>query len=191
MIISVSWTLVNLTPLFPSVIIKKMMSGLTTAVASSALDATAVASAIRYSGLASVGLSEQLNHTPYTDGFVIPSLGIEDTDQTKPGASDLEIVKTPSPKAKIEENIYLGPHGAPPSQSKQQELNSSGRKQRFKQKLKEADKRVSGTGRENKLENLRELVGGGKVSENMTKASSRDWLDPHCHESQFEKWCQQ
>ncbi|XP_021594930.1 uncharacterized protein LOC110601865 isoform X2 [Manihot esculenta] len=91
--------------------------------------------------------------------------------------------------AKKEENIYLGPHGAPPTQSKQQELNSSSRKQRFKQKLKEADRRNSGTGRENKLENLRELVGGGKGSSNiMGKGSPRDWLDPHCHESQLEKW---
>lgn len=89
-------------------------------------------------------------------------------------------------QAKIEENIYLGPYGAPPSQSKQQEPTSSTRKQRFKQKLKEADQKVKGTGRENKLENLRELVGGGKVS-NMAKGTGRDWLDPHCHESQFEK----
>lgn len=95
-------------------------------------------------------------------------------------------------QTKIEENIYLGPHGAPPSQSKQQEVTASSRKQRFKQKLKEADRRNSGTGRENKVENIRELVGGGKGSNSsMTKGSSRDWLDPHCHESQFEKWYQQ
>ena len=53
----------------------------------------------------------------------------------------------------------LGPHGAPPSQAKQQEPNSSSRKQKFKQKLKEADRRFGGTGRENKVDNLRELVG--------------------------------
>ncbi|KAF9666530.1 hypothetical protein SADUNF_Sadunf16G0238600 [Salix dunnii] len=122
-----------------------------------------------------------------TDGFVIPSLGIEDTYQTKPDASEVETLKPPPPKAKLDENIYLGPHGAPPSQSKQQELSSSGRKQRFKQKLKEADMKVSRIGRENKLENLRELVGGGKVTENLAKSSPRDWLDPHCNESQFEK----
>ncbi|KAK7852207.1 hypothetical protein CFP56_039858 [Quercus suber] len=96
----------------------------------------------------------------------------------------------PQPKlhatAKKEENIYLGPE-APPSQSKQQEPNSGGRKQRFKQKLKEAVERTSGTGRENKLESLRELAGGGKAIGNMAKGSTRDWLDPHCHESQFEK----
>ncbi|XP_065862641.1 uncharacterized protein [Euphorbia lathyris] len=124
-----------------------------------------------------------------TDGFVIPSLGIEDQGYGESDASKVEPSKPPSPEAKKEENIYLGPHGAPPSQSKQQEVNSGGRKQRFKQKLKEADRKNSGTGRENKLENLRELVGGGKGSGYLQKgASPKDWLDPHCHESQFEKW---
>ncbi|XP_019435685.1 PREDICTED: uncharacterized protein LOC109342118 isoform X1 [Lupinus angustifolius] len=122
-----------------------------------------------------------------TDGFVIPSLGIEDSDQGKPYVEDIESSNS-NVKDKKEENIYLGPHGAPPSQSKQQELNSSSnRKQRFKQKLKEADKRSSGTDRENKLDNLKELVGGGKVSMDMSKASPKDWLDPHCQESQFER----
>ncbi|PON33369.1 Na-translocating NADH-quinone reductase subunit A [Parasponia andersonii] len=128
-----------------------------------------------------------------TDGFVIPSLGIEESNPSNADAPKVESSKPPSsPKARVEENIYLGPHGAPPSQSKQQEPVSSSRKQRFKQKLKEADRRIGGTGRENKLENLRELVGGGKVGGgSMAKGSSRDWLDPHCHESQFEKWYQQ
>ncbi|KAI5334311.1 PREDICTED: partial [Prunus dulcis] len=130
-----------------------------------------------------------------TDGFVIPSLVIEDQDKSNHDAPTIEASKPPSPKlssflqAKGEEKIYLGPHGAPPSQSKQQqEVNPSSRKQKFKQKLKEADRRSTGTGRENKVENLRELVGGGKGSSSMAKDSNRDWLDPHCHESQFEKW---
>ncbi|MBA0722132.1 hypothetical protein Golax_009609 [Gossypium laxum] len=122
-----------------------------------------------------------------TDGFVIPSLGIEEPYKTKADTSDVETSKSHSQQTKKEENIYLGPHGAPPSQSRQQELNLSTRKQRFKQKLKEADKRVGGTGRENKVENLKELVGGGKASPNMSKGSARDWLDPHCNESEFEK----
>ncbi|KAK6230097.1 hypothetical protein QUC31_001615 [Theobroma cacao] len=122
-----------------------------------------------------------------TEGFVIPSLGIEESGKNKADASEVESSKPPS-QTKIEENIYLGPHGAPPSQSRQQELNQSSRKQRFKQKLKEADRRISGTGRENKVENLRELVGGGKASPNMSKGSPRDWLDPHCNEAQFDKW---
>ncbi|MBA0693290.1 hypothetical protein Goari_010782, partial [Gossypium aridum] len=126
-------------------------------------------------------------YTVDTDGFVIPSLGIEEPYKPKADTSDVETSKPHSQQTKKEENIYLGPHGAPPSQSRQQELNLSTRKQRFKQKLKEADKRVGGTGRENKVENLKELVGGGKASPNMSKGSPRDWLDPHCNESEFEK----
>ncbi|KAG5053455.1 hypothetical protein JHK87_005653 [Glycine soja] len=121
-----------------------------------------------------------------TDGFVIPSLGIEDSDQNKPHVHDVESSNSAA-QAKKEENIYLGPHGAPPSLAKQQELNSSNRKQKFKQKLKEADKRISGTGRENKVDNLRELVGGGKLCINNAKESTKDWLDPHCQESEFER----
>ncbi|KAJ6815476.1 uncharacterized protein M6B38_365340 [Iris pallida] len=128
-----------------------------------------------------------------TDGFVIPSLSVEETDLGNQDAPMLNTVDPP-PKEVKEEKIYLGPHGAPPSQAKQQQdLTSSGRKQRLKQKLKEADRKHSGSvGRENKLENLKELV-GGKVSSTATnammpKASPRDWLDPHCHESQFEKY---
>ncbi|KAF3567044.1 hypothetical protein DY000_02017333, partial [Brassica cretica] len=87
---------------------------------------------------------------------------------------------------KAEENIYLGPHGgAPPSQL--QDGNVSSRKQRFKQKLKEADQKMNVSGRENKVANLRELVGGVEKGTNVSKGVSRDWLDPHYHESEFEK----
>ncbi|CAN6560503.1 unnamed protein product [Malus baccata var. baccata] len=123
-----------------------------------------------------------------TDGFVIPSLVVEEQDKQNQDAPTVEASKPPSPKAEKEEKIYLGPHGAPPSRSKQQEVNPGGRKQKFKQKLKEADRKSTGAGRENKLENLRELVGDGKGSSSMAKGSNRDWLDPHCHESEFEKW---
>ncbi|PWA97360.1 hypothetical protein CTI12_AA025630 [Artemisia annua] len=121
------------------------------------------------------------------DDFVIPSLEIEDLNQT----ATTNALQVEEPKqiieAKTEENIYLGPHGAPPSQAKQEYINPSGRKQRFKQKLKDADQRTSGSGRENKLENLRDLVGVSKTNINTSKSSPRDWLDPHCHESEFEK----
>ncbi|XAR56785.1 hypothetical protein NMG60_11037378 [Bertholletia excelsa] len=120
-----------------------------------------------------------------TEGFIIPSLDIDNSNSAKT-TPELDS-ESSSPKARKEENIYLGPHGAPPSQSKQQEQSTAGHKQRFKQKLKEADRRVSGTGRENKLENLQELLGSGKVMLNMPKGSPRDWLDPHCNESQFER----
>ncbi|KAL4566907.1 hypothetical protein LXL04_031033 [Taraxacum kok-saghyz] len=119
-----------------------------------------------------------------TDGFVIPSLGIEGLT---PNAPLIEDSKETINDNKKEEHIYLGPHGAPPSQAKQ-EVNYSGRKQKFKQKLKDADQRIGGSGRENKLENLRDLVGGVRMPVNSTsKSSTKDWLDPHCHESQFEK----
>ena len=53
--------------------------------------------------------------------------------------------------------IYLGPHGAPPSQLKQQELNSaSAKKSKNKQKLKEADKKSYNVGREIKLDAIRD-----------------------------------
>ncbi|XAR67376.1 hypothetical protein NMG60_11002108 [Bertholletia excelsa] len=123
-----------------------------------------------------------------TEGFVIPSLDIGDPNTNWTVASEVD-PKPSSPKDKKEEKIYLGPHGAPP-QSKQQELNSSSRKQGFKQKLKGVDRRITATGQENKLENLLELVGGDKVP-NMLKGSPRDWLYPHCHESPFEKWSPQ
>ncbi|CAA3019145.1 Hypothetical predicted protein [Olea europaea subsp. europaea] len=122
-----------------------------------------------------------------TDGFVIPSLGIGDQDLFQADSPKVEDSKLSTVQVNKEEKIYLGPHGAPPSQSKLQELNSSSRKQRFKQKLKEADGQYCGTQRENKVDNLRELVGGEKISFNTSKSSPREWLDPHCHESQFEK----
>ncbi|KFK27150.1 hypothetical protein AALP_AA8G341700 [Arabis alpina] len=119
-----------------------------------------------------------------TDGFVIPSLEVEE-DMVN-NDSEVETSNPPSLKIEDEENIYLGPHGAPPSQ--QQDSNTSSRKQRFKQKLKEADQKMNVSGRENKMANLRELVGGDtEKGANMGKGVSRDWLDPHCHESQFEK----
>lgn len=90
-------------------------------------------------------------------------------------------------KSQKDENIYLGPHGAPPSQAKQQEQKSFNRKQKFKQKLRAADNLYSGTGREDKMDHLRQLVGGGKMPSIAPKSSHRDWLDPHCHESEFER----
>ncbi|XP_010936403.1 uncharacterized protein [Elaeis guineensis] len=124
-----------------------------------------------------------------TDGFVIPSLNVGDSDLGKPGVLGVTDPKPPPKAVKEAEKIYLGPHGAPPSQAKL-ELNVAGRKQRFKQKLKEADHKFSGTGRENKVETLRQLVGSKVSGTTMPKSSPRDWLDPHCHESQFERYRQ-
>ncbi|KAG9148822.1 hypothetical protein Leryth_024721 [Lithospermum erythrorhizon] len=118
------------------------------------------------------------------DGFVIPSFEIEEDDESKHDPK-VEDTKQSLVQESKEDNIYLGPHGAPPSQSKQ-EQNSSNRKQKLKQKLRDADKRNINSGRENKVDNLRELVGVGR-SVNTAKSSPRDWLDPHCHESEFER----
>ncbi|GAA0173071.1 hypothetical protein LIER_41453 [Lithospermum erythrorhizon] len=119
------------------------------------------------------------------DGFVIPSFEIEEDDESKHDPK-VEDTKQSLVQESKEDNIYLGPHGAPPSQSKQ-EQNSSNRKQKLKQKLRDADKRNINSGRENKVDNLRELVGVGRRSVNTAKSSPRDWLDPHCHESEFER----
>ncbi|CAN8301805.1 unnamed protein product [Cochlearia groenlandica] len=119
-----------------------------------------------------------------TDGFVIPSLEIEQQRQDKTNVH----TSKPNVNKDEEENIYLRPHVAPPSSQPQDGNNTFNRKQRFKQKLKEADRKMNVSGRENKVANLRELVGGGiEKGTNMTKGVSRDWLDPHCHESLFEK----
>lgn len=121
-----------------------------------------------------------------TEGFVIPSLGIENPNQDTFDAPKVADSKDPPSKDKLEQ-IYLGPHGAPPS-PKQQDANSSNRKKQFKQKLKEADRKSSFSGRENKVESLKELVGGSsKSGGNMTKSSPKEWLDPHCNEAMFEK----
>lgn len=118
------------------------------------------------------------------DGFVIPNLTNQDDDVTMhsvPKATD------PKPQQAKEEKIYLGPRGAPPSQAKQQELNTVGRKQCFRNKLKEADRKSSGNVQENKVESLRELMGARTGSTDVAKSSRRDWLDPHCHESEFDR----
>ncbi|KAJ0963540.1 hypothetical protein J5N97_028662 [Dioscorea zingiberensis] len=91
-----------------------------------------------------------------SDGFVIPSLSIEDSDVISNNVPELIDPKLPP---KEEEKIYLGPHGAPRSQSKQQELTATSHRQKLKHKVKEADWKFGGTGRENKVESLRELVG--------------------------------
>uniref|UniRef100_A0ACD5WWV7 Uncharacterized protein n=1 Tax=Avena sativa TaxID=4498 RepID=A0ACD5WWV7_AVESA len=85
------------------------------------------------------------------------------------------------------EKIYLGPHGAPPSQAKQQELIKVGRKQRFRNKLKEADRKSSGNVQENKVDSLRLLMGARTGNMDVAKSSRYDWLDPHCHESEFDR----
>lgn len=121
------------------------------------------------------------------DGFEIPCLKLE-----KPGTAEKDAAETEDSKSSPqqvrgkEEKIYLGPHGAPPSLVKQQELHAAGRRQRFRQKLKEADEKSTSIGHENKVEALRDLI-GNKGSAMAPRGSPREWLDPHCHETQFER----
>ncbi|KZV36210.1 hypothetical protein F511_14228 [Dorcoceras hygrometricum] len=123
-----------------------------------------------------------------TDGFVIPSLETEDAGENKIDSSKAVNSKLSRLQARIGEDIHLGDHGAPLTQSKELEHKSPGSKQRFKLKLKEADRLCTESGRENKMDNLRELVGGEKIPVISSKeVSPGEWLDPHCHESDFEK----
>ncbi|BBN15360.1 hypothetical protein MPTK1_6g18960 [Marchantia polymorpha subsp. ruderalis] len=120
------------------------------------------------------------------DGFEIPSLNTgkpaagrkEKSESDKSTRPSFEKVKTKP------ETIYLGPHGAPP---KGQEATSpSNRKQRLKQKLKDAEKKGTPLGRENKVEVLRDLI-GSKTGVSSPRAASEGWLEPFCHENQFER----
>ncbi|KAF3614181.1 putative cysteine synthase 2-like [Capsicum annuum] len=120
----------------------------------------------------------------YTEGYVIPSLELEGSGE-KNNSNFVEVEESKTSATEKEEKIYLGPHGAPP-QLKQQEVNSTNsRKQKFRQKLKEADRKYSGSGRENKVEHLRELVGGKMAV--ASKNSPKDWLDSHCDENMFQR----
>ncbi|CAA7387907.1 unnamed protein product [Spirodela intermedia] len=125
-----------------------------------------------------------------TDGYVIPSLTGGESEMGSPHVPE-EVADRKPPSTPIkEEKIYLGPHGAPPCQAKppQEQQNPTAYRQRFKNKLKEADRKFAGAGRENKLDALRELVGSNSpASLALPKSPPRDWLDPHCHESHFEK----
>ena len=83
--------------------------------------------------------------------------------------------------------IYLGPHGAPPSQLRQLELKTAiAKKNKRKQKIKEADQKNYDIGRENKTDSIRDLM-GSKANYHSPRADRSGWLDPHCHENMFER----
>ncbi|GKB60151.1 protein LAZ1 [Tanacetum coccineum] len=88
-------------------------------------------------------------------------------------------------KAEKDMNIYLGPHESPPSQAKQEYINPFWWKQRFKKKLKDTDQRKSGSRRENKMENLRDLMGGSKTNVNASKSSLRDVMSLNLRAESF------
>lgn len=86
------------------------------------------------------------------------------------------------------ENIYLGPHGAPPQYARGQDSSTpANRKQRLKQKLKDAEKKASIAGRENKVEVLQDLMGSKPGVGPTSRGPETEWLDPYCHESHFER----
>ncbi|GKB61685.1 serine/threonine-protein phosphatase PP1 isozyme 2 [Tanacetum coccineum] len=87
--------------------------------------------------------------------------------------------------AEKDSNIYLGTHESPPSQAKQEYIDPSWWKQRFKQKLKDAYQRKSGSRRENEMENLRDLMGGSKTNVNASKSSSRDVMSLNLRAESF------
>ncbi|EPS68975.1 hypothetical protein M569_05798 [Genlisea aurea] len=126
------------------------------------------------------------------DGFVIPSLGIDEEGWNDSKTKDSKPSEAEVPPSK-EENIYLGPHGVPPWQAKQIIEGCFSRKQGQRQRINQANRRYGGSGRENKVDSLRELMGPGNgkmssLSSSSSKGRSRgDWLEPHCDEAQFER----
>lgn len=85
------------------------------------------------------------------DGFVIPSLSVEESDLGDWEAAQVSRPQPPPKATKDTEKIYLGPHGAPPSRAKKQEDTAAAATgYRDKSKVKEADQKVLGTGRDNK-----------------------------------------
>lgn len=101
---------------------------------------------------------------------------------------------------KIQEKIQLEPdspfqqqpHSSTGLDTSATANTSTSRKQKLKHKLREADKKsvVKTNGRENRIESLRELMGGGNQTNKSAasmKEPSRDWLDRHCHESEFDR----
>ncbi|KAJ3685602.1 hypothetical protein LUZ61_014766 [Rhynchospora tenuis] len=108
----------------------------------------------------------------------------------------------------------LEPSGSTTADTQTSTNVNTSRKQKLKHKLREADKKFGGqvsgredkikslteimgggtqandSGRENKIKSLREIMGGGTQandSDASLKGSSRDWLDPHCRESEFDR----
>uniref|UniRef100_A0A0D9VV81 Uncharacterized protein n=1 Tax=Leersia perrieri TaxID=77586 RepID=A0A0D9VV81_9ORYZ len=109
------------------------------------------------------------------DGFVIPSLSVEESD-----LGDWEVARVshpqPPPKAtKDTERIYLGPHGAPPSRAKKQEDTAAAGAAtgyRDRSKVKEADQKVFGTGRDNKGGNYNRYNNAGHHAKDPYKRST-------------------
>jgi len=85
------------------------------------------------------------------DDFVIPSLSVEESDLGDWEASRVSDPQPPPKPTKDTENIYLGPHGAPPSRGKKPEDISATTGYRDKNsKVREGDQKAFGSGRNSK-----------------------------------------
>jgi len=85
------------------------------------------------------------------DDFVIPSLSVEESNLGDWEASRVSDPQPPPKPTKDTENIYLGPHGAPPSRGKKPEDTSATAGYRDKNsKAREADQKAFGSGRNSK-----------------------------------------
>jgi len=85
------------------------------------------------------------------DDFVIPSFSVEESDLGDWESSRATDPQPPPKATKDTENIYLGPHGAPPSRAKKAEdtLATAGYRDK-NSKAREADQKAFGTGRNTK-----------------------------------------
>ncbi|KAK3146972.1 hypothetical protein QOZ80_3BG0276000 [Eleusine coracana subsp. coracana] len=110
------------------------------------------------------------------DGFVIPSLSVEESDLGDWEASRASDPQPPPKQpAKDTENIYLGPHGAPPSRAKKPEDSSATTGYRDKNKVKEADQKAFGPGRNNKGGNPGDFR--ATMLPTMSRTATKDPLD--------------
>nr|ABK22523.1 unknown [Picea sitchensis]ABK22872.1 unknown [Picea sitchensis]ABK25517.1 unknown [Picea sitchensis] len=75
------------------------------------------------------------------DGFEIPTLKLKKSSLEKKESVANNFSLSTQKVITVNDQIYLGPHGAPPSQVKQQDLNATGKNQRVRQRLKEDDKK--------------------------------------------------
>ncbi|KAG0576862.1 hypothetical protein M758_5G115000 [Ceratodon purpureus] len=126
------------------------------------------------------------------DGFEIPSLDAgRPVESSRKERTQSEEAYRPSYQRSVTgtEHIYLGPHGAPPQYGGRggQDHTTPNRKQRLKQKLKDAERKTSASSRENKVEVLQDLMGNKAGAAPSPRGAESEWLDPYCHESQFER----
>eukprot|EP00252_Welwitschia_mirabilis_P013514 TRINITY_DN2971_c0_g1_i1.p1 TRINITY_DN2971_c0_g1~~TRINITY_DN2971_c0_g1_i1.p1 ORF type:complete len:101 (+),score=28.88 TRINITY_DN2971_c0_g1_i1:142-444(+) len=75
------------------------------------------------------------------EGFEIPSLKLNVSSSAQKDSAGINSSSSLSKVSTVSEKIYLGPHGAPPSYRKQQDIHVRGKNQQFKPKHKENEKK--------------------------------------------------